>query len=62
MTMISRSSDKGLAFLLRDTGSTLTWLQSETLVGNDRRPRETWVGSLNQTGFTSNFTVILTGG
>ncbi|MFS7924590.1 hypothetical protein Hanom_Chr03g00274411 [Helianthus anomalus] len=37
-------------------------VQSEALVGNDRRPRETWVGSLSQTGFTSNFTVVPMGG
>ncbi|MFS8003167.1 putative codeine 3-O-demethylase [Helianthus anomalus] len=37
-------------------------VQSEALVGNDRRPRETWVGSLSQTGFTGNFTVVPTGG
>ncbi|MFS7979404.1 hypothetical protein Hanom_Chr10g00926911 [Helianthus anomalus] len=37
-------------------------VQSEALVGNDRRPRETWVGSLSQTGFTGSFTVVPTGG
>ncbi|MFS8017202.1 hypothetical protein Hanom_Chr15g01377571 [Helianthus anomalus] len=37
-------------------------MQSEALVDNNRRPRETWVGSLSQTGFTSNFTVVSTGG
>ncbi|MFS7998651.1 hypothetical protein Hanom_Chr12g01156401 [Helianthus anomalus] len=31
-------------------------------MGNDRRPRETWVGFLSQTGFTGNFTVVPTGG
>ncbi|MFS8008338.1 hypothetical protein Hanom_Chr14g01271521 [Helianthus anomalus] len=37
-------------------------VQSEALVGNDRRHRETWVGSLSQTGFTRNFTVVPTDG
>ncbi|MFS7956664.1 hypothetical protein Hanom_Chr07g00657171 [Helianthus anomalus] len=37
-------------------------MQSEALVGNDRRPRETWVGSLSQTGFTGNFTAVPMGG
>ncbi|MFS7915438.1 hypothetical protein Hanom_Chr02g00165351 [Helianthus anomalus] len=37
-------------------------VQSEPLVGNYRRPRETWVRSLSQTGFTGNFTVVPTGG
>ncbi|MFS7946918.1 hypothetical protein Hanom_Chr06g00542001 [Helianthus anomalus] len=37
-------------------------MQSEALVGNDRRHRETWVKSLSQTGFTGNFTVVPTGG
>ena len=36
--------------------------KSEALVGNDRRPRETWVRSLSQTGFTGNFTVVPTDG
>ncbi|KAJ0715085.1 hypothetical protein HanPI659440_Chr13g0497071 [Helianthus annuus] len=35
---------------------------SEALVGNDRRPRETWVVSLSQTSFTGNFTVVSTSG
>ncbi|MFS7897443.1 hypothetical protein Hanom_Chr00s008851g01741891 [Helianthus anomalus] len=59
--MISRSSGGGLACLLRDAGST-HMMQSEALVGNDRRPRETWVGYLSQTGFTGNFSVVPTGG
>ncbi|KAJ0937798.1 hypothetical protein HanRHA438_Chr03g0145991 [Helianthus annuus] len=37
-------------------------MQSEALVGSDRRPRETWVGSFSQTGFTGNFTVVPMGG
>ncbi|KAJ0614440.1 hypothetical protein HanIR_Chr02g0062471 [Helianthus annuus] len=59
--MISRSSGGGLAFLLRCKFDSHL-VQSEALVGNDRRPRETWVGSLSQTGFTGNFTVVPTGG
>ncbi|MFS7960447.1 hypothetical protein Hanom_Chr08g00703261 [Helianthus anomalus] len=37
-------------------------MQSEVPVDNDRRPKETWVGSLSQTGFTCNFTIVSTGG
>ncbi|MFS7996141.1 hypothetical protein Hanom_Chr12g01126361 [Helianthus anomalus] len=37
-------------------------VQSEALVDNYRRPKETWVGSLSQTGFTGNFTVVPTNG
>ncbi|MFS7933081.1 putative soluble epoxide hydrolase [Helianthus anomalus] len=37
-------------------------MQSEALVDNDRRPRKTWVGSLSQTSFTGNFTVVPTDG
>ncbi|MFS8016821.1 hypothetical protein Hanom_Chr15g01373041 [Helianthus anomalus] len=32
------------------------------LDGNDMRPMETWVRSLRQTGFISNFIVVITGG
>ncbi|KAJ0868955.1 hypothetical protein HanRHA438_Chr11g0483871 [Helianthus annuus] len=39
-----------------------SWCRVKALVGNDRRPRETWVGSLSQTGFTGNFTVVPAGG
>ncbi|KAM0022175.1 putative cullin [Helianthus debilis subsp. tardiflorus] len=37
-------------------------VQSEALVGSNRRPRETRVGSLSQTGFTGYFTVMPMGG
>ncbi|KAJ0441865.1 hypothetical protein HanIR_Chr16g0802671 [Helianthus annuus] len=36
--------------------------KSEALIGSDRRPNETWVRSLRQTGFTGNYTVVPTGG
>ncbi|MFS7946797.1 hypothetical protein Hanom_Chr06g00540511 [Helianthus anomalus] len=62
MPMISRSSGGGLAFSFERCRFDSHLVQSEALVGNDRRPRETWVGSLSRTGFTGNFTVVPTGG
>ncbi|MFS8028558.1 hypothetical protein Hanom_Chr16g01511971 [Helianthus anomalus] len=37
-------------------------VQNEVLVDNNMGPRETWVRSLSQTGFTGNFTIVPTGG
>ncbi|MFS7939613.1 hypothetical protein Hanom_Chr05g00453861 [Helianthus anomalus] len=60
--MISRSSGRRTYISLERCRFDSYLVQSEALVGNDRRPRETWVGSLSQTGFTGNFTVVPMGG
>ncbi|MFS8005145.1 hypothetical protein Hanom_Chr13g01233991 [Helianthus anomalus] len=56
--MISRLSGGELA----SASSTLTWCRVRhwwAMIGD---PLETWVGSLSQTGFTGNFTVVPTDG